>query len=192
MPGPPEVKPVVVAREPGCDDLKPKPKHNANFRHLQAAAKQLGAVVDMSTRGAGFVNMDAPDGYVWAASFTHALNCDAGSPHGHAGRINWSDAIEDCLDRMQLGLEPERTDPPPSEAPPQVLDCREPGCDDLKPKPKHMRDPRWLYAAVRKPGKVREAQAIGRRLPLHSNMLYWSTKDVDMVVAALVAATTAR
>ena len=65
--------------------------------------------------------------------------------------------------------------------------AREPGCDDARPaKLKH--DARWLYAAVRKRNKIREAQAIGRRLRLHSNMLCWSLDQVDQVVAALVAA----
>ena len=67
---------------------------------------------------------------------------------------------------------------------------REPGSDDIKPKPKH--DARWLYAAVRKRNKIREAQAIGRRLHLHSNMLCWSVKEVDHVVEALVAAKMSR
>jgi hypothetical protein len=67
---------------------------------------------------------------------------------------------------------------------------REPGSDDIKPKPKH--DARWLYAAVRKRNKIREAQAIGRRLKLHSNMLLWTADQVAMVTEALVAAKTPR
>jgi hypothetical protein len=87
--------------------------------------------------------------------------------------------------------------------PPPPQPAREPGCDDRPafttviacerggaPKPRH--DARWLYAAVRKRGKVREALAIGRRLRLHSNMLCWSVDQVDQVVAALVAAKTPR
>jgi hypothetical protein len=70
-----------------------------------------------------------------------------------------------------------------------VEPAREPGCDDVR-KPKLKHDARWLYAAVLKRRKLREAQAIGRRLRLHSNMLCWTIDQVDQVVAALVAAKT--
>ena len=57
---------------------------------------------------------------------------------------------------------------------------------DEAPKPRH--DGKWMLWACNRRGKLREAQAIGRELGLHRNILRWSVEQVEQVVAALVAA----
>jgi hypothetical protein len=61
--------------------------------------------------------------------------------------------------------------------------------DYVEPPPRrHVHDARWMLWACNKRGKLREAQAIGRELGLHRNILRWSVEQVALVTAALVAA----
>src|SRR5208283_1446932 len=68
--------------------------------------------------------------------------------------------------------------PPPTPA-------REPGCDDVKPKPRH--DAKWLLWAANKRGCLRFFQAFGHEHGFPRNLLQWSPGMVAIAVEAKVA-----
>src|SRR2546430_1291079 len=91
------------------------------IRDLKRAVKAAGATLDESTVRAGFVNVDAPDGFVWGASSTHALCVwfsDAGSSYGdRPDPAMLHEAIVDVVERMAYG----------------TVECTDPECDICHP-----------------------------------------------------------
>jgi hypothetical protein len=96
-------------------------RHVNTLAHLRLEAIRWEATIDEDSIRAQFVNVEAPAGMVWAASSTHALKVDWGTPGdsygGDGDPAIKRDAILDAIERMAEGL----------------ADCDEPDCDFCHP-----------------------------------------------------------
>lgn len=106
----------------GITDLRTCGRHAyPSVGLLQLIAERIGATIDYSGERGQRYNVDAPPGKVWAASSTHALCVDWGTPgdsYGDEGdRHLKAEAIMDALARMADGLD----------------NCDEPDCDCCNP-----------------------------------------------------------
>ena len=89
------------------------------MRPLRQAVAAAGGTIDEATEWVGFINLDAPDGFRWAASGVHALCVSFVDANDDTSPALQTDAIDDALERVAYGLEP----------------CDDPECDICHPDP---------------------------------------------------------
>lgn len=68
----------------------------ATLAQLRRAAKAAGATIDITRHNGGIVNVDAPQGQVFTATFTHHVShgWEAGFPCGEAYAMALADIAE--------------------------------------------------------------------------------------------------